>query len=413
MAILTIKRGTRAQLDAAAVAGQLTAGEPYLITGENIQAIGVSDSTYVEMKAMVPAASMTTAGTVELATTAETQSGTDDTRAVTPAGAAETFASKALADQFALLCFRQAIADALASGELVDGYQWTFLSDELATKTNAKYLVTANYYTNMSEPVFTDQGENSMCTGGSAFASSAPHPAYSAVKAFDGVKTGDGFMWLATPTMPIWIEYEFPQHVIVDEYKIWPEALQVSRTPTAWKLQYYDGSNWQDINSQTGISGWTAGTAKTFAFPNTATPSTRWRLYITNYGGDSNFCGIHEIEMLGQKQTTAPAATNMTLTPSVVTAATAPSDATLYFLHKAVDPVIMGTDLKVRVSRDGGSNWSDYVTPTELADYSSDYKLWHADFDLSALASGTSLQWEITTYNTKEQRVRAVALNWG
>lgn len=43
---LRIKRGTRAQLDAAATAGQLAAGEPYLITDENRLAVGTSATSY-------------------------------------------------------------------------------------------------------------------------------------------------------------------------------------------------------------------------------------------------------------------------------------------------------------------------------------------------------------------------------
>lgn len=44
---LRIKRGTRAELSAAAAAGELFAGEPYLITDEDRIAIGTSASTFV------------------------------------------------------------------------------------------------------------------------------------------------------------------------------------------------------------------------------------------------------------------------------------------------------------------------------------------------------------------------------
>lgn len=43
---LTIKRGSRAEIDAAALANGLAAGEPYLITDENRIAIGLSPSAY-------------------------------------------------------------------------------------------------------------------------------------------------------------------------------------------------------------------------------------------------------------------------------------------------------------------------------------------------------------------------------
>jgi hypothetical protein len=43
---LTIKRGSRSQIDAAALANGLAAGEPYLITDENRIAIGLTPSTF-------------------------------------------------------------------------------------------------------------------------------------------------------------------------------------------------------------------------------------------------------------------------------------------------------------------------------------------------------------------------------
>jgi len=46
MPTIRIKRGTRAQIDAAAAASQLLAGQPYLITDESRLAVGTSLSTY-------------------------------------------------------------------------------------------------------------------------------------------------------------------------------------------------------------------------------------------------------------------------------------------------------------------------------------------------------------------------------
>lgn len=43
---IQIKRGTRAQIEAAKASGQLLDGEPYLITDENRIAVGVSSSGY-------------------------------------------------------------------------------------------------------------------------------------------------------------------------------------------------------------------------------------------------------------------------------------------------------------------------------------------------------------------------------
>jgi hypothetical protein len=46
LAALRVKRGTRAQLDAAAASSGLATGEPYLITDDGMLAVGTSASTY-------------------------------------------------------------------------------------------------------------------------------------------------------------------------------------------------------------------------------------------------------------------------------------------------------------------------------------------------------------------------------
>lgn len=46
-----IKRGTRAQLNAAAVAGGLNAGELYLVIDENLISVGASISSYFDLTA--------------------------------------------------------------------------------------------------------------------------------------------------------------------------------------------------------------------------------------------------------------------------------------------------------------------------------------------------------------------------
>ena len=50
MATIKLKRGTRAQLDAAALASNLVVGEPYLIIDEGRLAVGVAIDGYMAME---------------------------------------------------------------------------------------------------------------------------------------------------------------------------------------------------------------------------------------------------------------------------------------------------------------------------------------------------------------------------
>ena len=50
MATIKLKRGTRSQLDAAALADAIVVGEPYLITDEGRLAVGVAVDDYAAME---------------------------------------------------------------------------------------------------------------------------------------------------------------------------------------------------------------------------------------------------------------------------------------------------------------------------------------------------------------------------
>lgn len=52
---ILFKRGSRAQLDAAATAGTLNQGEPYLITDEGRVAVGLTSSTYIDFAKLAEA----------------------------------------------------------------------------------------------------------------------------------------------------------------------------------------------------------------------------------------------------------------------------------------------------------------------------------------------------------------------
>ncbi len=326
------------------------------------------------------------------------------------------------AGQLALLGFRQAIGDALASGELVDGHQWTFTMDELAIKTNAMWDSSGKYYHNLS----TSTNIVDSCT--------ASEESYKIVPANANAGVSQSFNLSSQKT----IEY-------IKLYLRNNTSITGSATVKLYKATGTVGTDAKPTGSPLATSGeislanFSSAGWVTFTLPSPCTLSAGNYCVVfsmvsasgsfdgpgrtsvtTSHDGNEAYCddgstwnGRNSFDMLFELIEESTSVTNVTLKPAAVTVALAPSDATLYFLHKAVDPVTMGTDLKVRVSSDGGSNWSDYGMPTELADYNSDYKLWRADFDLSSLPGGTSLQWEISTYNTKEQRVRAVALNWG
>lgn len=57
--VIQIKRGTRAQLNAAASAAALKAGEPYLVTDENSLAVGLTTTTYADVAGVTATQTLT------------------------------------------------------------------------------------------------------------------------------------------------------------------------------------------------------------------------------------------------------------------------------------------------------------------------------------------------------------------
>lgn len=86
---------------------------------------------------------------------------------------------------------------------------------------------------------------------------------------------------------------------------------------------------------------------------------------------------------------------------------------TIYLLAQPLETITLNTDLKVEVSRDGGTNWSSYGNLRLVEAYDATYNLYKADFTAAVLpTTGTSLLWRLTSYNNMQINVRGAALFW-
>lgn len=103
------------------------------------------------------------------------------------------------------------------------------------------------------------------------------------------------------------------------------------------------------------------------------------------------------------------AATATLEVPSAVSLSESPDFADMYFLWKDESAsAVLGTDITVNLSRDGGANVVA-ATLTNIGDFDGSYSIIRARADLSAQPSGTSL-WAEIILGTKLQRVAAPAL---
>ena len=109
--------------------------------------------------------------------------------------------------------------------------------------------------------------------------------------------------------------------------------------------------------------------------------------------------------------TTQQAALDITMQSNGFTAQSAPSTIRAVVFEEDVDSITINTDLKLYVSRDGGTTWSQ-ITLTDEGDYETGKQIWIGQADVSSQPSGTSMKYKITTHNTKQCRIHGVSLLW-
>lgn len=283
-----------------------------------------------------------------------------------------------------------------ASGAIPSGFLHLFLTDELATKTNATYDATGDYYYNQAAP----NGTKTALTGG-MFSILGAATAYTLPNIVDGItaqNNGFGIFAGAAAGAGILIDAGVGSTFDMSSFRIFAVA---GGAAAAFNVDYStDNVNWYNLGAlTTATSGWTT-------FTNAQTVGRyRYLRLVTSGIQAANTGYFSEFELF---EFGAP--TSITLIPTAITAGSAPETVDFYMLHKAIDSTTLNTDVKARVSRDNGTNWSAHVTLAELCQYDANYKLLKGTADLSALASGTSVKWEVTTLNSKYQRVRAAAM---
>ena len=170
--------------------------------------------------------------------------------------------------------------------------------------------------------------------------------------------------------------------------------------PKDFTIDGFTGSDWENLDTVTNQTSWTAGVFRDFEFANT-TSYEKYRINITATEG--THVVIDEIEF-----TESIIPDNVTLISNATTALAQPSNAFIVVWQEDVDAITLNTDLKAWASRDGTNYYQ--ATLSEVASLSTGRVLTGtATFGAEA---GTSMKWKIETLNTKEQRIHGVGLQW-
>lgn len=131
------------------------------------------------------------------------------------------------------------------------------------------------------------------CSGGTASASGILG-GYPASSAFDN---NNATTWINNNSLPCWLEYDFGTDKTIRKYTIRARDSSGNvQSPTAWTLEYYNGSSWVAADTVSGETGWSNSEQRIFTV-DSAYSAERWRIYVTAVGSGT-YCSIAEMEMM-------------------------------------------------------------------------------------------------------------------
>ena len=182
-----------------------------------------------------------------------------------------------------------------------------------------------------------------------------------------------------------------------------------------WKMQWSDdASTWTDWDSGNTFGGQpTSGGAWHYS----GTPANvlgmthrYWRTYKTSVAAGGNHHTALEFEVYD-----ADSINDMSVVSTATTADAVPTKGNVVMTYtNGAGTAVVGTDLKMYVSRDNGTTYTEATLSSEGTTGGHTILSAH-DIDISSQPSGTSMRWKITTHNQsalKETRIQAVSLGW-
>ncbi|MBI2235351.1 MAG: hypothetical protein HYU60_00065 [Magnetospirillum sp.] len=307
-------------------------------------------------------------------------------------------------DWEALNALRILLNTSVASGGLIDGYEWKLASDEWASGSTG-YTFNADppgYYNKATtSQVQISQGAGSIIQSG--WGSNPPG-------AFDGVTNQPRMGAVAASVNSFNIDAYLGKDLgagnakVITGFKVWSSSDDgfVYNYSGSVTIDLY-GSNTAPANGTDGtLLGSVSGTdATNVLFSNLSISNSAAYRYVWTHWAPygANTCQVAaELQFFE----TPPPAYPVMVTPNASVGAPATA-AEFYFLWKDNGGgAVVGSDLTVELSCNGGTNYT-VSSCTFLAAYDGTYSLYKAS--ASGLTSGTTLKARISVLNSKDQRI--------
>ena len=281
---------------------------------------------------------------------------------------------------------------------------------DLPASIDEEYDSTSNFYssiTNFGDLTPTMTGPTSPT--GTASGSSDAYP-YQAFGLFSD--DNDGRTWRVLPfVVGSWVQFSFDNGLgakVINEYTIKGNQNVTDRSPKNWTLEASHNGQFageQDVLDTRSNVSFSLSELKTFTFTNT-TAYTHYRLVF----GPGPVNGILDFQEWELKNSSG-LSNNMTLFSNSQTANTQSNEAQIVlFAEDVAANIIINTDLKAYVSRDGGTTFTQ-VTLSDAGEFEKG-NLLTGTVDISSQPSGTDMQWKVETDNNKALNLHGVGLEW-
>jgi len=292
-----------------------------------------------------------------------------------------------LENNLVLESFRRMIGDSQVGADAFEN-GWV---DTLQDESNVDGSSTLWYYDSDSDYI-TNLPNITFLSGGTPSASTEFNAASNSAKAFDDdlatywrpTGTNDWIMYdlgIGIETVPVSYSISGNDNLPLDE----------------WVLEgSINGSDWTQLDSQSGQTFGYSTTTKTFLLTNTIA----YRYFRITLVSSGNLYALYEWKMFEELQ-------NSTIIFDAYEAESEPTDSKAIFIMEAIDTITLNTDIKAWASNDDGSTY-EQITLEDTGDWETGQAIIVGTEEMTAVTDQTT-RLKITTHNLKELKIHAVS----
>jgi hypothetical protein len=167
-------------------------------------------------------------------------------------------------------------------GPATVGTPFAHATIEFTLTAGGMAFVSGDVFTLSTAPKWT---EHRKTLGAVVLATDGNTGVYGAQNLVDGKNAlSDRYWRVSSYTDPQEVEFTFFEAETIASYQIAAFSTSYpSYMPEAWKLQYWSGSAWLDLDTQSGEADWGASEVRTFTVSSPVS-ATRYRLHLTAFG---------------------------------------------------------------------------------------------------------------------------------